>query len=855
MAASASSSSAAIPPHSDVTPRSASSRYQEGTRVVLLSSTKRAPTDDYVWVTARVHRIDPHVVYEKEGTLREGTALFMREVGGMREEFKVVVPNNETMTLTHTNPQPPVLWDVSKKAPVRFGDDLLASLCSFMTPRELSAILPQPRVQQQPHITIKPSTDGGEEGTGSPNKKSRRQKPILRESGCRLSSVGGHGSAPSPLSAITSSPDLPSTNGGPLFAGAAFGSSNGETTAASKEEPADVELPGVPSVSSLFGGLSLSGTSTGEGGLSDRVAAAGSSGGGPPSLFTFGAATAAAKPRTRAKRVSAARPAASTSAGPATTTIPAPVDLFDGTIQTHGGSTFAPAKAPPTAQSTTTAASGLFDIGRASTRGGGGNLFGGGAASGGGSLFGRVGSTGSRLSGTGTRTGRTFGQTPGSVLGGSIFGSTGVAASSVARRASLSTGESLSGGAAFGQQPSGGAAQSSPSLIHTAALHQQTLIAIDSSTDADRQFWESMTPEEAFRLGRRLINLTAVTVVQPRSDRLWCLDNMISVVEGHADGRREACEKEGQHHMAKGSLETIHFTTTTSSTSSVEQHRPPIPPSFAAPRPTLHALRAITGAVQQHSVLVNTGWKMPPLEYVDQEGWDADELGRFIRSSSSLKEVGGCRWTWGEWATFFEHFLEAPAGQPGPLKHLQTIGEIEYDDNEETPDQYRQGDVLTSRGCRKSLTRLDVRIPQLTGHDSLSALLAVDNFINTCCVSPDVPLNVRVWRLSNFQLSVFYADALPSRPSPFIKTAIQEAARRAMYVTYTLSQYDITHPIDEPSQAAIEIAESLTFDSVREVTVSSAHGFGPPPGTPSHPPSSTTCSRSQRPESCMSSAV
>jgi len=57
---------------------SASGRYQEGTRVVLLSSTKRAPTDDYLWDTARVYRIDPHVFYKKAGTLHEGTALFMR---------------------------------------------------------------------------------------------------------------------------------------------------------------------------------------------------------------------------------------------------------------------------------------------------------------------------------------------------------------------------------------------------------------------------------------------------------------------------------------------------------------------------------------------------------------------------------------------------------------------------------------------------------------------------------------------------------------------------------------------------------------------------------------------------------
>mmetsp|Transcript_26725 Transcript_26725/g.76669 ORF Transcript_26725/g.76669 Transcript_26725/m.76669 type:complete len:129 (-) Transcript_26725:923-1309(-) len=95
----------------------------------------------------------------------------------------------------------------------------------------------------------------------------------------------------------------------------------------------------------------------------------------------------------------------------------------------------------------------------------------------------------------------------------------------------------MSGGATFGQQRPGSAAQSSPSPIHTAALHQQTHIAIDCSTHADRHFWKSLTPEEAFHLGRRLINLTALTLVQPHSDRLWCLNTMIYVVEGHAAGR------------------------------------------------------------------------------------------------------------------------------------------------------------------------------------------------------------------------------------------------------------------------------------------------------------------------------
>ncbi|CEL91923.1 unnamed protein product [Vitrella brassicaformis CCMP3155] len=678
-AAAASSSSAGAAHQAEVMGRSASSRYKEGTRVVSLSSTRRAPTNDYVWVTAKVYRVDPHVVYMKAGTLHEGTALYMREVGGSEEEFKVLKPH-QTNTDTQTHPQAPVVWDASKKAPERFGEDLLASFFSFMTPRELSAIFPPPR-----------STD------------------------------------------------------------------------------------------------------------------------------SIGAATPAAKPRPRAvQRVSAARP------NPTTTTTTAPAPLFAGI--------FAPAQTPSTSQSTATPASCLFELGKAST-GGVGDLFhGGAAASGGGSLFGEVGSTSSgtgrgSLSGQGGAATGTAG-----MFGGSISGGAGecvtVAATSSFSGPSFSARGSMLGGPAFGQQPSGGATRSSPSLIHTAALHQQTHVAIDSSTDIDRHFWDNMTTEKAFQLGKRLVNLTALTLVQPRRGRSWCLGSMINVVEGHAAGRREAREKEGQRLMAEGSLETIDFTTAPTRTSRSS------PPSLPVTQPpTLHALRAVTGAVHQHSVLADRGWKMPALEYVDQDGWGASELGRFVSSSPSLKEVGGRRRSWGQWATLFEHFPEAPDGQPGPLSHLQSIGGIEHPRNRQTSEITRLQNVLSSRGCRKSLTSLDVELSPFRDHDDLSALLAVDRFINTCCTSPDVPLYVTVLR-GIFNLAVFYADAFPRRPSPFIKTAIKEAARQTRYVYYRLSQHDVTHPLDDPSPAATDIASSLSFDEARRVSVHNANGFAPPPGTP-----------------------
>jgi len=98
---------------------------------------------------------------------------------------------------------------------------------------------------------------------------------------------------------------------------------------------------------------------------------------------------------------------------------------------------------------------------------------------------------------------------------------------------------------AFEQQRPGGAAQGSPSPIHTAALHQQTHIAIDCSNEDDLQFWGSMMAEEAFHLGKRLINLTALTLVQPFLDQSWCLNTMIYVVEAMRSGDARRARRRG----------------------------------------------------------------------------------------------------------------------------------------------------------------------------------------------------------------------------------------------------------------------------------------------------------------------
>ncbi|CEM25072.1 unnamed protein product [Vitrella brassicaformis CCMP3155] len=346
--------------------------------------------------------------------------------------------------------------------------------------------------------------------------------------------------------------------------------------------------------------------------------------------------------------------------------------------------------------------------------------------------------------------------------------------------------------------------------VRKGAFQQQTHIDIDCTTDADRQFWESITPEGAFQLGKRLINLTALSLLQPFCERLWCRDIMISIVEGHAVGRREASEKEGQQYMAEGSLETIKFsssTTTAYGTTGRRRRWLSLPP-LSEP-PALPSLRAVTGA----------------------EG-GTSELGHFIKSSRSLKEVRGRLWPGQEWAAVFEPFPVASAGQPGPLRQLERIGLIEHGTNvtrlQVSTSHYRGAHIAR---CLKSLKRVDVQVPAFAGPTALAALLAVDDLIDNCCVSPDVPITVKGAEWVPFELSLFYADTFPPRPSPFIKTAIQEAARQAHRVVYRLSQHDLTHPIGNPSQAAVDIASSLSFDKVGLVKVDNADGFVPPPNT------------------------
>ena len=113
------------------------------------------------------------------------------------------------------------------------------------------------------------------------------------------------------------------------------------------------------------------------------------------------------------------------------------------------------------------------------------------------------------------------------------------------------------------------------------------------------------------------------------------------------------------------------------------------PPTLSLP-----TLKAVTGAIGAHRVLADRGWRVPSLERLEQEGWGAVEVGRFISSSRSLQHVSG-RLSDNGWVSVFERMSQAAAGQRGPLARLQSIGTIKLYDNPEA--------------AREAIARLQVR--------------------------------------------------------------------------------------------------------------------------------------------------
>ncbi|CEL95750.1 unnamed protein product [Vitrella brassicaformis CCMP3155] len=416
------------------------------------------------------------------------------------------------------------------------------------------------------------------------------------------------------------------------------------------------------------------------------------------------------------------------------------------------------------------------------------------------------------------------------------------------------------------------------------AAPSHTRLFIDWATKDDEHCWRSPTEGRTFwqripldlvkRMAARLTGLTHIALCHPEHEPMWCTDVLVTIIETTAappspsqpppatdqpGTQGEAPQRPSEVRPSASRLETIAFEEVRMSEAEereVERRSLPLPPRLTE-APTFPSLKAVTGAVGDHGVLADRGWRMPSLERLEQQGWYTGELGRFVSSSRSLQHISGdlqyapSHLLGEQWAAaVFEHIPKAAAGQPVPLSQLQSIGTIQLagDVDEAGAAVDRLQAALTSRGCRRSLTQLVVEMSflvrtyppfrrQLIDSRVFPLLESVESLHKSCC-RPDANVifeadpNVH----QSFDLSLFYSDDFPPNPSPLFKSAIQAAARKARRVVYVISQHDLTHPVDSPSPAAIDIAKTLTFDSVNELSVCNADGFVPPPNTPSPRP-------------------
>ncbi|CEM38049.1 unnamed protein product [Vitrella brassicaformis CCMP3155] len=357
-------------------------------------------------------------------------------------------------------------------------------------------------------------------------------------------------------------------------------------------------------------------------------------------------------------------------------------------------------------------------------------------------------------------------------------------------------------------------------------------LVISAEDREERSVWQRMPLPFVNQLAALLTQLTCVVPCYPIGFPLWCFDVFVAMVEGHIAARRAANMEGGTLHTI--SIEGVHLTEKERET--VTRTPSPLPPPLDTP-PALPALTTIVGLMRDHQGLADRGWRVPSLAVVRQAGWEADNLGRFISSSISLQHVDG-GFGGGEWARVLKHIPETTAGQlGGPPSHLEAIGTIDLGPQDPAVVE-RLREVLLARGSRRSLEQLHVHLPYDIGRPTVPVLLALDRLVTTCC-QHDAPVTFESPD-GVFDLDIFYHNDLPTYPSPPLECMIQELARQATVVRYTITADDFTDDDGGPTQSAIDIAKTLTFDKTKRVEVLNAYSFRPPAKRPPPHPSIIT---------------
>ncbi|CEM39360.1 unnamed protein product [Vitrella brassicaformis CCMP3155] len=320
------------------------------------------------------------------------------------------------------------------------------------------------------------------------------------------------------------------------------------------------------------------------------------------------------------------------------------------------------------------------------------------------------------------------------------------------------------------------------------------------------------------------------------------------VVEGHCEGQRAAAAAAGQ--PAGSTLESIEYSEFDSvmaidddemrELQRISLKRESRPPPLDPP-PTLASLTSITGIPWEDTgdpgpiqpVIPGRGrnWRLPSLEKVQTEWTVAGgELGDLVWASRSLKELQVKSYP-DSMADSLRRIPVAAAGQPGPLLQLEDIGTLSFEGMDwpiyVTFDEWREGlealqTVLFKRGCR-SIKQFNAII-DLGGHpdgidsDIFPTLSAIEAFIDTVCVSPDIPVDINI--SGSFDLGLLCN--VPTRQSLFVQKHIPQIAATSESAHFLIYPEDLTNPgyLDTPSPADNALAGCLTFPKAKDVVVS-----------------------------------
>ncbi|CEM21882.1 unnamed protein product [Vitrella brassicaformis CCMP3155] len=386
---------------------------------------------------------------------------------------------------------------------------------------------------------------------------------------------------------------------------------------------------------------------------------------------------------------------------------------------------------------------------------------------------------------------------------------------------------------------------SHPVIRGAAARYTNIMISASRHTCA---FWEAMTLNSASQWGRLFHQLKEIVHRYPWCEfgPRWCIGTLISIIEGHAHGRRQMMLDEGGPfvvHPDKGSLRSIRFERaidddlTCADRWALEQRHPILPPAPPSPA-QLAALSSVEGLRDEYRLLGHR-LSMPALQEVEADyrfRCDESTLGAFVRTSEKLRHLQ-VNSTASDKADVLER-VEEGKGKEGRLRSLQTIGVLRLVGFADRHGINRLRNVLVARGCRslESVTLALDRHGLSSNSNTIDASIipimeAVESLVAAVGATRDILQAVTISNLRVSRFDVSLLDELPIYSSVFVKESLKQMASNAHEVRWLCTQQNvIDSSIGYVSETAREVASALTFSKAQRVIVGEAHGLTLPEG-------------------------